>query len=167
MTKVDFQVLCLQVRGSRKISEVQVRVCHYWYRLFSFTQSSSQVCVGGYCVSKLCKGYTCSFGVKLPCANPTSLRADTQWIIILETFELVTFSFSQFHAQHNWLLTHALHIFNQYMRLLCCFWSLMWLRKIENCFLEGFVWSHQSITGQEPITNISETICSEMLVFGK
>ena len=26
MTKVDFQVLCLQVRGSRKISEVQVRV---------------------------------------------------------------------------------------------------------------------------------------------
>ena len=29
MTKVDFQVLCLQVLGSLKISEVQVRVC-YW-----------------------------------------------------------------------------------------------------------------------------------------
>ena len=28
--KVDFQVLCLQVGGSRKISEVQVRVCYYW-----------------------------------------------------------------------------------------------------------------------------------------
>ena len=26
MTKVDFQVLCLQVRGSRKICEVQVRM---------------------------------------------------------------------------------------------------------------------------------------------
>ena len=26
MTKVDFQVLCLQVGGGRKISEVQVRV---------------------------------------------------------------------------------------------------------------------------------------------
>ena len=35
--KVDFQVLCLQVGGSRKISEVQVRVCYYWQRLFSFT----------------------------------------------------------------------------------------------------------------------------------
>ena len=46
----------------------------------------------------------------------------------------MTLSFSQFHAQRNWLLTHALHIFNQYMRLLCCFWSLMSLRKIENCF---------------------------------
>ena len=76
----------------------------------------------------------CSFGIKLPCVNPTFLRADSQWIIILKTFELVTLSFSQFHAQRNWLLTHALHIFNQYMRLLCCFWSLMWLRKIENSF---------------------------------
>ena len=36
MTKVDFQVLCLQVGGGRKISEVQVRVCYYWQRLFSF-----------------------------------------------------------------------------------------------------------------------------------
>ena len=26
------------------------------------------------------------------------------------------------------------NIFNQYMRLLCCFWGLMWLRKIENYF---------------------------------
>ena len=25
----------------------------------------------------------CSFGIKLPCVNPTSLRADSQWIIIL------------------------------------------------------------------------------------
>ena len=61
MTKVDFEVLCLQVRGSREISEVQVRVCYYRERLFSFTQSSSQVCVG-----------------VLPCVNPTSLRADSQ-----------------------------------------------------------------------------------------
>ena len=30
MTKVDFQVLCLQVGGGRKISEVQVRVCYNW-----------------------------------------------------------------------------------------------------------------------------------------
>ena len=37
VTKIDFQVLCLQVGGSRKISEVQVRVCYYWQRLFSFT----------------------------------------------------------------------------------------------------------------------------------
>ena len=74
----------------------------------------------------------CSSGIKLPCVNPTSLRADSQWIIILKTFELVTLSFSKFHAQRNWLLTHALHIFHQYMRLQCCFWSLMWLRKIEN-----------------------------------
>ena len=35
-----------------------------------------------------------------------------QWIIILKTFELVTLSFSPFHAQRNWLLTHTLHIFN-------------------------------------------------------
>ena len=57
----------------------------------------------------------CSFGIKLPCVNPTSPRADSQCIIILKTFELVTLSFSQFHAQRNWLLTHALHIFNQYV----------------------------------------------------
>ena len=53
-----------------------------------------------------------AIGVKLACVNPTSLRADSQWIIILKTFELVTLSFSQCHAQRNWLLTHALHIFN-------------------------------------------------------
>ena len=76
----------------------------------------------------------CSFGIKLPCVNPTSVRADSQWITILKTFELITLSFSEFHAQRNWLLTQALHIFNQYMRLLCCFWSLMWLRKIDNSF---------------------------------
>ena len=40
MTKVDFQVLCLQVGGGRKISEVQV-----------------EVCVGGCCVLKPCKDY--------------------------------------------------------------------------------------------------------------
>ena len=28
--KGRFQVLCLQVGESRKISEVQVRVCYYW-----------------------------------------------------------------------------------------------------------------------------------------
>ena len=50
----------------------------------------------------------CSSGIKLPCVNPTSLRADSQWIIILKTFELVTLSLSQFHAQRNWLLAHAL-----------------------------------------------------------
>ena len=32
----------------------------------------------------------CSFGIKLPWVNPTFLRADRQWIIILKTFELVT-----------------------------------------------------------------------------
>ena len=73
--------------------------------------------------------WLCSFGIKLPCVNPTSLRADSQWIIILKTFELVTLSFSQFPAQRNWLVTHALQIFNQYMRLLRCFWSLMRLKK--------------------------------------
>ena len=52
----------------------------------------------------------CSSGIKLPCVNPTSLPADSQWIIILKTFELVALSFSQFHAQRNWLLTHAFHI---------------------------------------------------------
>ena len=29
-------------------------------------------------------------GMKLPFVNPTSLRADSQWMIILKTFELVT-----------------------------------------------------------------------------
>ena len=38
--------------------------------------------------SSLC--WLCSSGIKLPCVNPTSLRADSQWIIILKTFELVT-----------------------------------------------------------------------------
>ena len=38
MTKVDFQVLCLQVDGGRTFSEVQGRVCYNWHRLFSFTQ---------------------------------------------------------------------------------------------------------------------------------
>ena len=37
VTKVDFQVPCLHVGGSREISEVQVRVCYYWQMLFSFT----------------------------------------------------------------------------------------------------------------------------------
>ena len=36
VTKVDFQVLCLQASGNLKISEVQVRV-YYWQRLFNFT----------------------------------------------------------------------------------------------------------------------------------
>ena len=75
----------------------------------------------------------CFFGIKLPCVNPTSQRADSQWIIILKTFELVTLSFSQFHAQRNCIRTHAFHIFNQYMRLLCCFWTPD-VRKIENSF---------------------------------
>ena len=35
---VDFHVLCLQVVGGRKISEVQVRVCYYWHSLLSFTE---------------------------------------------------------------------------------------------------------------------------------
>ena len=37
MAKVGFQVLCLQVGGSRKISEVRVRICYHWQRLFNFT----------------------------------------------------------------------------------------------------------------------------------
>ena len=39
------------------------------------------------------------------------LRVDSQWIVLLKAFELVTLLFSQFHAQRNRLLTHALHIF--------------------------------------------------------
>ena len=31
------------------------------------------------------------------------LRADSQWIIILKTIELVTLSLSQFHAQRNYI----------------------------------------------------------------
>ena len=41
---------------------------------------------------------------------PLLYTADRQWLIILHTFELVTLSFSQFHAQRNWPLTDALHI---------------------------------------------------------
>ena len=47
----------------------------------------------------------CYFGIKLPSINPTSLgaalRADSQTAIILKTFDIVTSSFSQFHAQRN------------------------------------------------------------------
>ena len=56
------------------------------------------------------KSSLCSFGIKLPCVNPTSLRAHSQWIIILKTFEVVTLSCIQFHAQHNWLLPRALQL---------------------------------------------------------
>ena len=67
----------------------------------------------------------CSSGIKLPCVNPTSLRADSQWIIILKTFELVTLSFNQFHAQRNWLLTHALHSkYNKHSSFLIVGWPL-------------------------------------------
>ena len=63
----------------------------------------------------------CSFGIKLPCVNPTSLRADSlQWIRILKTFELVTLSFSQFHVQRYDSLPMP-YISRQYIRLLCCF----------------------------------------------
>ena len=137
-------------------------------------------------------GLLCLVKCELPCVNPTSLRADRQWIIILKTFELVTLSFSQFHAQRNWLLTHALHFFNQYMRLLCCFWSLIWLRKKILEFISLFVLLDLLITitnlifdlglnvytqvkfrricgesSEHNWANISETICPEMLVFGK
>ena len=44
----------------------------------------------------LCKDYVPSV-LNLLVFNPTSLRADSQWIIILKTFEHVTLSFSQFH----------------------------------------------------------------------
>ena len=50
---------------------------------------------------KRCKGFVPLPGIKLPCVNPTSLRADGQWKIILKTFELVTLRFIQFHAQRN------------------------------------------------------------------
>ena len=92
------------------------------------------VCVVECCVLKLCKDYVPLVLNFLLLIRHPCLLIVSQWIIILKIFELVTLSFSQFHAQCNWLLTHALHIFNQYMRLLCCFWSLMWLRKIENSF---------------------------------
>ena len=42
----------------------------------------------------------CSFGIQLPCVNPTFLRADSQWIIILKTFELVTAN-SMFHVSQS------------------------------------------------------------------
>ena len=57
VTKVDFQVVCLQVGGGRMISEVQGRVCYHWQRLFSALLSSSQVFVGGCSVLKLRKDY--------------------------------------------------------------------------------------------------------------
>ena len=58
MTKVDFQVLCLQVGGSRKISEVQVRVCYYWQRLFSFTYVQVKfVLADAVFFVELCKDY--------------------------------------------------------------------------------------------------------------
>ena len=104
--------------------------------LLWFYLCSSQVCVGGCCVLQLCKGYV-PLGLNfLVLIRHLGLRAGSQWIIILKTFELVTLSFSQFHVQRNWLLTLPyISFFNQYMRLLCCCWSLMWLRKIENSFL--------------------------------
>ena len=49
----------------------------------------------------LCFNAPCFFGINLPWVNPTSLRADSQLITILKIFELVTLSFSQFHAQRN------------------------------------------------------------------
>ena len=80
----------------------------------------------------VCKGYVpLVLNFLMLIWHPCVLKV---WIITLKTFELIALSFSQFHAQRNWVLTHALHIFNQYMGLLCCFWSLMWLRKIENSF---------------------------------
>ena len=85
------------------------------------------------CWRMLCKDYVPSV-LNLLVFNPTSLRTDSQWINILKTFELGTLSFSQFHLQRNWLLTNALHIFNQYMRLLCYFLNPLLLRKIENSF---------------------------------
>ena len=53
----------------------------------------------------------CYFRIKLPvCSSDIPACcpacADSRWIIILKTFELVTFSFSQFHAQGNGPLTH-------------------------------------------------------------
>ena len=84
-----------------------------------FLKFKSSLCWRMLCFKALLR--LCSFDIKLPCVNPTSPRADSQWIIILKTFELVTLTFSQYHAQRNWLLTHALHISDQYMRLLCCF----------------------------------------------
>ena len=63
MTKVDFHVLWLQAGGGCKISEVQVTV----------------IIIGRGCLVllkfkfKLCR--LCPFGVRLPCVNPTSLRA--------------------------------------------------------------------------------------------
>ena len=114
------------------------------------------------------------FGIKLPCVNPTSLRADSQWIIILKTFELVTLSFSQFHGQRDWLLTRALHIFNQYMRLLYCF--LLHLLFTASNFIFDLgqnVYTQVKFrricleSSEHNWANISETICPETLVFGK
>ena len=61
MTKVDFQVLCLQVGGSRKISEVQVRVCYYWFVIIGrgclvLLKFKSSLCWRMLCLT-LCKDY--------------------------------------------------------------------------------------------------------------
>ena len=59
------------------------------------------VFVGGCCLLKPCKHYV-PVDIKIPCVNPTSWPgADSQWIIILKTIELVTLSLSQFHAQRT------------------------------------------------------------------
>ena len=42
------------------------------------------------------------------------------------------------HAQRNWLLTHALHIFNQYMRLLCSFSKPGVQKKSRELFFSSF-----------------------------
>ena len=66
---------------------------------------------GECCVLKPCKHYFPLISKSLVLIRHPGLRADSQWIIILKTVELVTLSLSQFYAQRNWLLTHALHIF--------------------------------------------------------
>ena len=55
---------------------------------FVLLKLKSSLCLRMLCFKALLR--LCSFGIKLPCVNPTSLRADSQWIIILKTFELVT-----------------------------------------------------------------------------
>ena len=54
------------------------------------------------------------------------------------------------HAQRNWLLTHALHIFYQYMRLLCSFSKPGVQKKSRELFFSSFFFGYSP-----PVTSYS------------
>ena len=105
--------------------------------------------------------WLCFFGIKLPCVNPKSLHADSQWIVILKTFEL------EHGVWGNSMLNVIDSLLMPYISLIstwdCYAVFEAWCKKkIENSFFslfvllalllinvsDGFVsWSHQSVTG--------------------